>query len=580
VLTRLLGVLRALVDLVLPAPCGGCGATLPPGAALCAACTETLARPLPAPERPDLPPAMALAPYTGPARHAVIAYKERGRRDLAVPLAEALGEALTRLTGDDGDCVLVPAPSRPGAARVRGGDHMLRIAHRLERAGHGHALRALALSRGARDSVGLDAAARAANLAAHLRVRPGSLSGLPARHGPVVLLDDVLTTGATAVACAAALEAAGLPVDLVLVLTAVGARRPRVPGRALPRAASGVPTEARPLTREAGPPRASPGPIDTPRVGPPVAFPRPGRRPLDTFRTPAGVSTVAHLTGQTDREEARTSYRDATGLREARPPPPPDQSSPTRTAGPRDGPIVVSLLLPSGVDVEIVICGRNVEVPEHFRDHTAEKLTRLGRYDHKIIRLSVELSHENNPRRSKTCQSVEITGRGRGPVVRAVGCAGDFYSALDQAVQRIEERLRRAHDRRLHKAGRRRVAVGAGGPAEDLPSSGAELDDALPTALREDPFEDREDGGFLPAAAIPAAREALDDRFGREVSGDGPGRIARVKEHEGVPMTVDDALSHMELVGHDFFLFSDKSSGRPSVVYRRRGYDYGVISLV
>ncbi len=232
--------------------------------------------------------------------------------------------------------------------------------------------------------------------------------------------------------------------------------------------------------------------------------------------------------------------------------------------------------------MEIVICGRNVEVPEHFRDHTSEKLARLGRYDHKIIRLSVELSHENNPRRSKTCQSVEITGRGRGPVVRAVGCAADFYSALDLAVQRIEERLRRAHDRRLHKAGRRRVAVGAGGPGEELPTSGAELDEALPTPLRDEPAEHREDAEheFLPDAAVPAAREALDDRFGREVEGDGPGRIARVKEHEGVPMTVDDALSQMELVGHDFFLFSDKSSGRPSVVYRRRGYDYGVISLV
>ncbi len=229
--------------------------------------------------------------------------------------------------------------------------------------------------------------------------------------------------------------------------------------------------------------------------------------------------------------------------------------------------------------MEIVICGRNVEVPEHFRDHTTEKLARLGRYDHKIMRLYVELSHEPNPRQSKTCQGIEITGRGKGPVVRAVACAGDFYSALDLALGRIEERLRRAHDRRLHKAGRRRVAVGVGGgPGDGLPSSGADLDEALPAALR-DSTDDPEDQ-YLPESAVPAAREALDDRFGRAVEGDGPGRIARVKEHEGVPMSVDDALSHMELVGHDFFLFSDKSSGRPSVVYRRRGYDYGVISLV
>ena len=230
--------------------------------------------------------------------------------------------------------------------------------------------------------------------------------------------------------------------------------------------------------------------------------------------------------------------------------------------------------------MEIVICGRNVEVPEHFRDHTTEKLARLGRYDHKIMRLSVELSHANNPRQAKTCQSVEITGRGRGPVVRAVACAGDFYSAMDLALQRIEERLRRAHDRRLHKAGRRRVAVGVGGPGDGLPTTGADLDEALPAPLREDALDDDHGHEYLPDGTVPAAREGLDDRFGRQVEGDGPGRIARVKEHEGVPMTVDDALSHMELVGHDFFLFADKASGRPSVVYRRRGYDYGVISLV
>ena len=235
--------------------------------------------------------------------------------------------------------------------------------------------------------------------------------------------------------------------------------------------------------------------------------------------------------------------------------------------------------------MEIVICGRNVEVPEHFRDHTTEKLGRLGRYDHKVIRMSVELSHENNPRQTKTCQSVEITGRGRGPVVRAVASAGDFYSALDLAIGRLEERMRRAHDRRVHKSARRKVAVGAGGPNEELPTSGAELDESLPDPLRDTTdstagTDSADHTDTTSAGTVPAAREALDDRFDREVDGDGPGHIARVKEHEAVPMTVDDALSRMELVGHDFFLFSDKSSGRPSVVYRRRGYDYGVIHLV
>src|SRR3954447_17558338 len=94
------------------------------------------------------------------------------------------------------------------------------------------------------------------------------------------------------------------------------------------------------------------------------------------------------------------------------------------------------------VVMEIVLCGRNIEVPQHFPEHTADKLARLERYDHKIVRLEVQLSHEPNPRRSKNCQRVEITGRGRGPVVRGEGCSADFYCALDQAVARLEARLR------------------------------------------------------------------------------------------------------------------------------------------
>ena len=229
--------------------------------------------------------------------------------------------------------------------------------------------------------------------------------------------------------------------------------------------------------------------------------------------------------------------------------------------------------------MEIVICGRNVEVPEHFRDHTTEKLARLGRYDHKIIRVSVELSHEPNPRRAKTCQSIQITGRGKGPVVRAVGCAGDFYSALDLALGRLEERMRRQHDRRLHKAGRRRVTVGRRRSRRRAPDLGAELDEALPDG----PARGRRPRPRRPwrePDAVPAAREALDDRFGRAVDGRRAGAHRPAsRSTRRSPMTVDDALSRMELVGHDFFLFSDNASGRPSVVYRRHGYDYGVIDL-
>ncbi|MHC1559431.1 ribosome hibernation-promoting factor, HPF/YfiA family [Actinomycetospora sp. C-140] len=221
--------------------------------------------------------------------------------------------------------------------------------------------------------------------------------------------------------------------------------------------------------------------------------------------------------------------------------------------------------------MEIVLCGRNVEVPDHFREHTADKLARLERYDHKIMRLEVQLSHEPNPRRSKNCQRVEITGRGRGPVVRGEGCSADFYCALDQAVARLEARLRRAHDRRRVSHGRRvpvsvaRALGGIASPETPTGSAAAAATDLLERELAEQPW----------SVDVPAAREPAEDTDEYL-----PGQIVRHKEHDAIPMTVDDALSQMELVGHDFFLFSDKATGRPSVVYRRHGYAYGVIALV
>ena len=228
--------------------------------------------------------------------------------------------------------------------------------------------------------------------------------------------------------------------------------------------------------------------------------------------------------------------------------------------------------------MEIVICGRNVEVPEHFRDHVEDKLARLGRYDHKIVRMAVELSHEPNPRRVKTCQTVQITGRGRGPVVRAEGCAADFLSALDQAVARVEERLRRAHDRRRVHHGRRQPLSVARATAAALPGGPALAGGpgAESVAVLE-----RTETLPVPAARPPldAGPELTDEVTDDPADDDAPGRIVRRKEHHAVPMSTDDALSQMELVGHDFFLFCDAATGRPSVVYRRHGYDYGVIAL-
>lgn len=199
------------------------------------------------------------------------------------------------------------------------------------------------------------------------------------------------------------------------------------------------------------------------------------------------------------------------------------------------------------VRMEVVVRGRNVEVPDHFRQHVAEKLVRIERYDSKIIRTDVELHHERNRRQNDSCQHVELTCRTRGPVVRSEACAADFYRALDLAIEKLERRLRQAADRR-------RVHYGRRTPTSVATATAATADSSAEVVARPG----------------PASGEDADE---------GPGRIVREKEHPAKPMTVDQALFEMELVGHDFYLFADQETGRPSVVYRRRAYNYGLIRL-
>jgi ribosomal subunit interface protein len=251
--------------------------------------------------------------------------------------------------------------------------------------------------------------------------------------------------------------------------------------------------------------------------------------------------------------------------------------------------------------VEIVVKGRNVEVPDHYRLHVSEKLAKVERYDSKIIRVDIELFHERNPRQSGRCQRIEITCVSRGPVVRAEACAGDFYSALDLAITKLDGRLRRMADRRrVHRGRRAPVSVaaatsGLGHLAPDdvfaQPSSaltgGAQSGDLSRRVgqVRNDQLAEAggAQSGDLSRRVGQVRNDQLaepdtDHPLGAEPD-DQPWHIVREKEHEAEPMTVDDALFQMELVGHDFYLFMDKDSGRPSVVYRRRAYDYGVISL-
>ncbi|NVN52690.1 ribosome hibernation-promoting factor, HPF/YfiA family [Mycolicibacterium hippocampi] len=202
----------------------------------------------------------------------------------------------------------------------------------------------------------------------------------------------------------------------------------------------------------------------------------------------------------------------------------------------------------SSPNAEVVVTGRNVEVPDHFRNYVAEKLSRLERFDRTIYLFDVELYHEKNRRQRKNCQHVEITAKGRGPVVRGEACADSFYAALESAASKLERRLRKSKDRRKIHYG-----------------------DKTPVSLHEATSLDHLDAAFARSTEPVDSDPAVDDHE--------PGRIVRTKEHTATPMTVDDALYEMELVGHDFFLFHDKDSDRPCVVYRRHAYDYGLIKL-
>jgi ribosomal subunit interface protein len=240
--------------------------------------------------------------------------------------------------------------------------------------------------------------------------------------------------------------------------------------------------------------------------------------------------------------------------------------------------------------LEIVVKGRRAEVTERFREHVREKLSRLERLDAKAYRIDVEVGRESNPRQTGMRDRVELTLRSRGPVVRAEAAAQDPYGALDIATAKLEERMRRAADRRRtrHQAG-----PGAGGhppnghglnareDAGALEAAGlAEVPDLPPIVPGGGaPAADPVNGGAPQRADGSTADVDDDDRSEDDVLLAAGPLVVREKAHDATPMTLDDALHRMELVGHDFYLFCDADTGLPSVVYRRRGYTYGVLRL-
>ena len=199
-------------------------------------------------------------------------------------------------------------------------------------------------------------------------------------------------------------------------------------------------------------------------------------------------------------------------------------------------------------DVEIVVRGRHVDVSSRFREQVDDKLSRIDRFGIPIHRVDVELSKEQNPRLADRAFEVELTCRGKGPVIRAEAYASDKYAALDVACGRLEERLRRAHDKT-------KIAKGRAMKAKQVSEDKAEA-----ALAHEDEFDDNYNADA------------------DELYADGP-VVVRDKTHPAVPMSIEQAVTQMELVGHDFFLFQEEESGAPAVVYRRRGYDYGLIRI-
>jgi ribosomal subunit interface protein len=214
--------------------------------------------------------------------------------------------------------------------------------------------------------------------------------------------------------------------------------------------------------------------------------------------------------------------------------------------------------------MDIVFKGRHTEVLERFRSHARAKLARIVRLDSRVARIDVEVSTERNPRQAGRRERVELTISSRGPVIRAEAAAEDRFTALDMAFAKLESRLRRSGDRR-----KCRNAGHSGRPAG---AAGRPPDEAGP------PGEDELAGDWPAEAEASADGAADDDLIAIPMEGEGP-LIVRQKSHGAEPMSVDQALFEMELVGHDFFLFRDTATGQPSVVYRRRGYQYGVLRL-
>ncbi|MER2135556.1 MAG: ribosome-associated translation inhibitor RaiA [Arthrobacter sp.] len=210
--------------------------------------------------------------------------------------------------------------------------------------------------------------------------------------------------------------------------------------------------------------------------------------------------------------------------------------------------------------MEFMISGRNVAVSDRFRQYAAEKIGKVENLGDKVQRVDARVTKHENVREADSSLTVELTVLGRGPVVRAEASSADKFAAFDLAYGKLMERLRRASDRRkVHRGRHTPVPV-------RVATAGLE-----PVSTSE-PLSSQ----FAAAEPVPAESNEADNQDMQ--TGECPVLIRR-KVFPGAPMSLDDAVDNMELVGHDFYLFVDAATGAPSVVYRRKGWTYGVITL-
>jgi ribosomal subunit interface protein len=216
------------------------------------------------------------------------------------------------------------------------------------------------------------------------------------------------------------------------------------------------------------------------------------------------------------------------------------------------------------VVMETIIVGRNLGITDRFREYATEKAEKVAALADKALALEVKVSRHSEKNGATGPDRVELTLIGKGPLVRAEADGSDKYAAFDVALGRLLERVRRAKDRKkVHRGGAHRPTS-----LHDASANGFNVVDITPASS--DVLE-RVRTGSIPVIGGAAESDEAEEAYSPVV--------IRRKVFEAAPMTVDDALYFMELVGHDFYLFQDATTMRPSVVYRRKGWDYGVIEL-